>query len=245
MTFPTPHATAADVLAVAQGTAPAEHRAAVLAHLEAGCPTCEAAFEAALDDDTLARLAAAEAATPVRLPRVRTPRRHLLLWGAAALALAATLLISVLPTPPTLREKGPTSSAVVTLQIAVAREEGGRLTVDHLALPGERLPRDAVLLFEIDVDRPAARTLFVVDSTGRATPVWPATDAEIPIEAAGPRRVAAGGEWVAFDVADQRGEVRFVAGASTEPIGAAELRGRWPTGDTRVGWAAMTVEVNP
>lgn len=245
MTLRTPHAHALDVAAVARGEASPARREALLAHLDEGCPQCEAAFEAAFDDDTLARLAEAEAAPPAAAPPMRAPRRPLVLWTLAGLAMAAAVLLTVRPEPPDTREKGPANAPVVTLQVAIAHDEAGRLTVDHLAMPGQHVSRQSVLLFEVDVDRPAARTLFAIDAAGHRIPLSPPAEGVIPVEPAGARRVASGGEWVAFDLSDQTGTVRFVAGASAEPIEATALRAAWPGGDARLGWASTTVEVSP
>lgn len=245
MTLRTPHAHALDVAAVARGEASPARREALLAHLDEGCPQCEAAFEAAIDDDTLARLAAAETAAPVAAPKMRAPRRPFLLWTLAGLAMAAAVLLTVQPDPPDTRAKGTANAPVVSLQVAIAHERGGKLTVDHLALPGELVSRQSILLFEVEVDRAAARTLFTVDAAGHTSAIFPTLEGRIPVEPAGARRVASGAEWVAFDLSDQAGTVRFVAGASGEPIDSAALRAAWPSVDAGFGWDSTTVEVVP
>lgn len=182
---------------------------------------------------------------PAEVPR---SRRWLVAGTAAALAAAAILAVAVLPDAPgedVLREKGPAAGApVVTLQVALAREEGGRLATERLVRPGERLPADATLLFEIGADRPAARYLFAVDGEDDSTHLLaPPAGGTPPIEPAGARQATWEGRWVALDLADLAGPVRIVAAATAEPRTADAVLAAWGSRDPAVGFAELTVKV--
>ncbi len=201
--------------------------AALRSHLDAGpCQVCGPLLGGVPDLDVLARLLATHGAAPVSpgdpdalwrgvaatLPRRKRRRAPWIL----ALAAVAALLLVLRPPPPEDGIKGlALASPVVALRVAVGEPGPEGLAALERVGDGDAVPRDGTLIFDLDVDRPAARYLAVVDGQGR---LWPLAPAAAPaLEPAGSRRVRQGDGWVALGLADMVGPLTLLAGATEEP----------------------------
>ncbi len=252
------HVDAQRLRAVLEGSATDAERGAVLRHLAGGCETCEATLASTYDDDVLSRLLVAQAAAPVAAPPMRpatwvatappasarpggwNARRRLL---AAGLLAAAGMVFSLLPVSPGRREKGDTGTPVVALQVVLAERRDGVLVADRILAEGESLSASQSLLFEVDVDRAARRSLFVVEADGDRVLLYPPGGSVAGgLEPAGPRRAGIGRQWVVLDLADQRGDISIVAGASPRDVTPADLMAAWP-GAAEAGWATTRLRV--
>ncbi len=193
-----------------------------------------------------------EGRRPVARPRWRLPA-----GGAAVLvAMAAAFLFFFHQPPmdPTQGVKGPGDVDVlpaapeVELRVVTGREVDGRVELDRRVRDGERLPKDLFLLFELEVDRSAARYLFVVDGEGRTTQLSPAPGGVPELSAAGSERVGQGGNWVVLDLADMQGPLTLVgAAASIAADPASEVVVPFRMGEARsfVAYDSLMVELAP
>ena len=238
------------IAAILEGTLPPEEAAFLRQHLAAPCTRCEEALNNGPDLDTLLRLVEAEGAPPVRLPdrdrswqvvRAALPmgRGHRAAWWVGAALAAALALIVLRPqvaTPPDHLADGikgaTTAMTTVQLRVIVGHEEGGRFALDSRLAGGEVVAHDQTLLFELETDRPAARYLFAVQSNGTVLLLAPPEGEPATVSPAGRSKVEAGGQWVALDLADQRGPITLVAAASPSPLDLQrEVIDPWLAGD--------------
>jgi hypothetical protein len=262
------------IAALLDGSLDPTEAGALAAHLAKDCSTCAEAIEASgVSLDTLLRLAeAAEAGAvapeakeqadlwrdiaarlpgPAAVPH-RAPWRRPLGAAVALLAVAAAVLLFVLPPSGPGRVKGVhdgvPSPPEVGLRVVAGHAGAEGFALDHRVAAGEVLPRDATLLFEVETDRLAARYLFVVDGEGRATLLSPPPGAVPEVEPAGSRRVSQGEDWVALGLHDMRGPLTLVAAASVLPLDPrAEIIGPWQAQAPRalVDYATLRVEIAP
>lgn len=235
------HVSSSELQAWLDGSLSADARSALQAHLASGCTVCEDLVDATFDADLLARLLEAERAAPASPPPWRAPiaappaKLHLLpaateaspavssgrsswgrRYGLAGLLLAAVAAIALwVPRPPdsAIGVKGSPSGAIpVLLQVALARQEAGRLVPDRVLTNGESVYSDSILLFSMSTTSPAARYLGA-ETGGERIPLYPPEGATAAVEPAGERRVIWQEQWVALDLSDLPGELQLQAAA--------------------------------
>ncbi len=218
--------------ALLEGTLPAEEAAALREHLEAECPTCAEVIADGPDLVTLGRLLAGawagsaehpakedlwRALSPSLPRRVARPWWRRWSWPVLGAALAAALALVVLRPPP--QGPGGVKGQLDLPPAVVLRVAAGQPGPEGLA-PSRRLGDGDVadaadtLLFDLEVDRPAARYLFVVDGEGVSWLLAPAPGTPARVEPAGRRAVKHQQGWVALDLGDMVGPLELVAAAS-------------------------------
>lgn len=236
-----------------------------LAHVAGGCEQCQALLERQGPDlDTLARLVEAEQAAPAAppadlwsqveagLPQPQPVRRgpRLVAWGAA-LAIAAALILAVLPRvgpdqPSGIKGPGDVVAPSVQLRVVAGRLETGGFELERRVQQGEQVRREHTLLFELSTDQASARYLFVLDGQGQATLLAPTGTAGA--QPAGPRRLEEDGQWVALTVDDMVGPLQLVALAGPAVASPQDdllttwRQGRLPAG---FGVAVLELEIAP
>lgn len=208
---------------------------AVVAHMEAGCEACESIVDG-VDLETLALLVSATEAPAVEPSaaelehmRPRTPEAPSVLsrfrYVGPAVVLAATLFFALRADVPVEAPDGVKGVEVatpeVTLKVLVGAAGDAGFELSERLEEGGVLTPEATLLFEIDTTMASARTLFVVDSSGEATVLFPVT--EPALEAPGPRRVSSTEGWVAYALDDVTGSFTVVAASAVAPHASAEI----------------------
>ncbi len=201
----------------------------------------------ALWQDVRAELPDATPAARVRRPRWRAPAGIVV-----AFAMAAALLLFFRQPDPYDGIKGDGEAVPappeLELRVVVGQQEGSRVDLGRRVGAGEQVASSELLLFEIEVDRPAARYLFVVDGAGEVVHMAPAPGAVPELQAAGSAPVGVGGSWVVLDLVDVPSPITIVAAASTLPVDAvSEVAGPWRSGEHRswVAYDSLVVEIAP
>lgn len=232
------HLDQAVIDAILDGTLAADRRAALAAHLGAGCAICEAACADGPDVDVLARMIALVDADPVgptalerdaiwrgAAPRgVLEPRpANRALWLVLPLILAAAAGLVVFAVPHTGNEtvKGSIVGPEVHLRVLGMRLVDGRYEPEGVVVDGAAVAHDRTLLFEIETTGVASRYLWAVDGFDRVIPLLPPSGGAPATEAAGRRHPTVAGQDVALDLSDLTGPIRVIAAASTVPLDAA------------------------
>jgi len=233
------HISADRVDAVLSGEAPVAKIRQWIAHLEDGCEECEQLIDGQIDLETLALLIEAEEAEPVapaaaeaeaiwRQSAPRNPANRRVWAGVGAVLLMAALALIAFTgvigpqDDPLEGVKGVDGVAPeVALRVLTGVTSTGGFDLRGRLERGATLDQQTTLIFELQTNMDAARYLFVVDSEGKTTVLFPTGDPAI--EEPGRRKVATGADWVALDLEDWNGELTVVAAASTSPMAPAEV----------------------
>lgn len=257
------HLDKAGLDALMQGALTADDRRALVAHLDGGCQICDRFLKEGPSIDTLLRLLDAEAAAPVApAPPVKEaiwsgaggkPVLSVWLPGIAAVVLvAATTLLLLVPnllssTPPSDWDgvKGQAGASPVTLKALSGKLSAQGMRPEGELQPGQTVPKDRTLVFELDVPAPAARALFVVEAD-QATALFPPPGEPMVMEDPGPVRLRSDLGWVALSLSDMTGPLTLVAVSTPAPLDLQEdiiapyLRGEPPEG---VSLTELTIEL--
>ncbi|NOY26307.1 MAG: DUF4384 domain-containing protein [Oligoflexia bacterium] len=265
------HLDSASLQALFEGDLSAARARALLGHLEAGCEQCQDLLDSEGPSlDTLLRLVQAELAAPVSppvdlwqgiaarqqpsatQPRPASRHRRWAVWGTV-LAMAAGLSLVILPrlpgpddTQPGVKGSGAVLAPTVALRVVVGRVTDAGFDLDRRVSEGDQIRPDQTLLFELSVNRSAARYLFFVDGEDQATLLSPTAAPQVM--PAGATRVSDAGQWVALTVDDLVGPLTLVAVAGPvvenpdAQVVNAWTRHQLPEG---FGTAALHVELAP
>ncbi len=236
------HISTDDLNAILSGETGPEAIRTLLAHLEAGCDTCEATLDGAVDIETLLCLVDAETGTPATISNDEAQQ----IWAAAsppaprqngrwsgagvvlALAASAILYVGAYPAP---NADSPDLGAVKGTELSHTdvslRVLTGEVTSKGFGLTGrlaqeQRVSSKTTLLFELEANRPAFRYLFVTNETGKTTVLWPTSNPTTP-EPPGRHRVSAGRNWVALQLNDWTGPLTVVGATSLSARSSDEI----------------------
>jgi hypothetical protein len=195
----------------------------------------------------------ADLPTPAAAPRRRAGWR-LPAAGAVVIALAAALVLFFRAPDPSDGIKGARegdqlpASPELELRVVSGREVDGRVVLGARLASGTSMARDGLLLFETEVDRVAARYLFVVDGAGVVTQLSPAPGLVPSLQPAGSERVGGEGSWVVLDLADMQGPLQIVAASTVLPLDfEREILRPWRVGSTHpwVSYDSLLLEIGP